>query len=387
MPTRRTILSFLLALTVVSGCGGGSVKRGGPDEPTVEELRLTAEDLAPRPVLKKADLTTEVDERRYRAIADPKTEFEPDEHPIYFVAMLKDVPTDSTIEVRWYKDSDPEPQLVRDVQGSDKYEFISSFSPSGEEFVPGTYTVRVYISDDEVGAKSFTVLGDDPFAGGVKIKDLKLSPKVKSGMRPRRPTKKFKSGSRQIYATFQVAGAPRGALVTVSWLRNGSLFHEEDLEVPGDGRFGAQIESGSGLPDGAYQVTISWDDGGPLRATFTVGEGAGGPTIDAIGLGYELGHGSMPVDPIDTFRENDDAILCGLRFLDLPPDSVITIEWTKVEEEGDAVYHTTRAAVASGGSGTMGAGWEPNGGFEPGEYKVVVTVGEEVLREAAFTIE
>ena len=124
-------------------------------------------------------------------------EDDPAEHPIYFVAILKNVPTDSTIEVRWYKDSDTRPQVVRDVQGSDKYEIISSFSPPGGEFVPGTYSVRVYVRDEEIGAKSFTILGDDPFAGGVKIKGLKLSTKVRSGMRPKRPAKQFRKGTRK----------------------------------------------------------------------------------------------------------------------------------------------------------------------------------------------
>ncbi|MBW2276237.1 MAG: hypothetical protein JRF63_02025 [Deltaproteobacteria bacterium] len=388
MPTRGATLSFLLAFAVLSGCGGGGAgRRGGPDEPTDEELRLTADDVATRPVIKKAELTTEVDEDRYKCLEPPKTEFEPAEHPIYFLAILKDVPTDSTIEVRWYKDSDTRPQVVRDVQGSDKYEFISSFSPAGSQFVPGTYTVRVFIRDEEVGAKGFTILGDDPFTGGVKIKDLKLSTKVRSGMRPKRPAKQFKTGTRKVYATFKVAGAPSGAAVSVTWTRNDSPFHEEDLDVPGDGRFGAQIQSKSRLPDGSYQVTVSWDDGGPLKSSFTVGEASRGPSIDAIALGHELGEGNMPDKEMDTFRRGDEAIMCGLRFLDLPPDSVITIEWTRVEEDGDSVYHITRTAVPGGGSGTMGAGWQPDGSFEPGDYKAVVIVGEETLTEAPFKIE
>jgi len=389
MPTRRTTLSFLLALVVFSGCGGGRPGggRGGSDEPTDEELRLTADDVAPRPLLKKAELTTEVDEDRYKCLAPPKTEFEPVEHPIYFVGILKNVPTDSTIEVRWYKDSDTRPQVVRDVQGSDKYEIISSFSPPDREFVPGTYTVRVYIEDEEIGAKSFTILGDDPFAGGVKIKGLKLSTKVRSGMRPKRPGKQFKKGTRKVYATFDVVGAPGGAAVTVTWTRNGSPFHDEVLDVPSDGRFGAQIQSNSGLPEGSYQVAVSWDDGGPLRSSFRVGEASGGPAIDAIAFGHDLGEGNMPDKEIGTFRRSDQAIMCGLRFLDLPPDSVITIEWTRVEEDGDSVYHTTKTAVPGGGSGTLGAGWQPDGSFEPGDYKAVVIVGDEPLTEAAFTIE
>jgi len=392
MPTRETTLTILLVLALLTGCGGGSARgrgagAGGADEPTAEEVRLTAGDVGPRPVLKRAELSTEIDERRFKCLAPARTEFEPREHPIYLVAMLKDVPTDSTIEVRWYKDSDSRPQLVRDLQGSDKYEFVSSFSPAGAEFVPGTYTVRVYVKDEEIGAKSFTILGEDPFAGGAKLRDLKLSAKVKSGMRPAQPARQFKKGTRKVYATFEVAGAPAGIFVTVTWTRNGAAFHDEGLEIPSDGRFGAQIESSSGLPDGTYQVEVSWDDGSPLRTSFSVGNVAAGPSIDAFALGYELGEGNMPVKELTTFRRRDEAILCGLRFLDLPPDSVIVIEWTRVEEDGDSVYHTTRTAVPSGGSGTLGAGWEPNGRFEPGSYKAVVIIGEETLAEVPFTIE
>jgi hypothetical protein len=388
MPTRRTTLAILLAAAALSGCGGGgrSRKGGGADEPTVEELRLTPEDLVPRAMLKRAELSTEVDERRYRCLAPPRTEFEPHEHPIYFVAILKNVPTDSTIEVRWYKDSDPRPMLVREVQGSEKYEIISSLSPPGAEFVPGTYTVRVFVRDEEIGARGFTILGDDPFASGVKIADLKLSSKVKSGMRPKRPSRRFKKGTRRVYATFKVSGAPSGAAVTVTWRRNGSRFHKEDLDIPEDGRFGAEISSKAGLPNGNYEVAVSWDDGGPLRSTFAVGEASSDPSIDTVALGHELGDDNMPLEEIDEFRGGDEAILCGLRFLDLPPDSEIVIEWTKVEEDGDSVYHTTRTAVPSGGSGTLGAIWEPRAGFESGEYKAVVKVDDETLAEAPFTI-
>jgi hypothetical protein len=376
-----------LVLAVLAGCGGGTRKRGGDvDDPTAEELRLGAEDLEPRAVLKRAELTTAVDARRYRCLEPPRTEFEPGEHPIYFVAMLKNVPTDSTIEVRWFKDSDPRPLLVRDVQGSEKYEFISTFSPPDAEFAPGTYTVRVYVKNEEIGAETFTILGDDPFATGVGVTGLKLSSSVGSGMKPKQPRKRFKKGSRRIYATFYVGGAPSGAHVTARWLRNGNAFHVEELDIPDDGRYAAQIFSGSGLPNGAYEVVLEWDDGGPLKSEFQIGDAAAGPSIDAVALGHELGDDNMPVEEIDEFRRNDEAILCGLRFLDLPPGSVITIEWTKVDEDGDSVYHTTRTSVPSGGSGTLGAIWEPNNAFEPGDYKAVVIVGEEPAVEAPFTI-
>jgi hypothetical protein len=386
MPTRGMTPALLLALAALSGCGGGRPKGGSAEEPSAEEVRLTPEDLVPRAALKKAELTTAVDERSYKSTAPPRTEFEPTEHPIYLVAILKDVPTDSTIEVRWYKDSDPRPLLARDVQGSAKYEFISSFAPDGAAFVPGTYTVRVFVAGEEIGAKGFTVLGDDPFAGGVKIGDLRLSSAVGSGMKPKQSASKFKANIRRIHATFQVSGAPSGAAITVTWQRNGAPFHREELEVPGDGRFGAEITSGAGLPDGAYEVVVAWDEGDPARARFTVGNAAGGPAIDAVALGRELRDDNMPVKPLAEFRRNDERILCGLRFLDLPPDSVIVIEWTRIEDDDDAVYHTTKTAVPGGGSGTLGAVWAPHDGFDPGEYKAVVLVGDQTLAQAPFTI-
>jgi hypothetical protein len=389
MPTYRVLLGGTLVLALLCGCGG-STRRGGRggdvDEPTEEELRLTADDVEPRARLKRAELTLEVDERRYRAIAPARSEFEPNEHPIYFVGILKDVPTDSTIEVRWFKDSSPEPMLARDVQGSEKYEFISSLEPPGQEFVPGTYTVRVYVKGQEVGSEPFTILGDDPFTTGTKLQRLKLSSKVSSGMKPKNPRQRFKKGTSRVHATFDVKNAPSGTHVTARWLRNGATFHEEELDIPSDGRFGAQIFSGTGLPEGSYQVLLEWDDGGPLKSSFTVGNSAAGPSIDTVAIGHELGDDNMPVEEITDFSRNDEAVLLGLRFLDLEPGSVITIEWTRVEEDGDSLYHTTRTPIPNGGSGTLGAMWQPTTSFEPGEYKAVIIVGEETLAEAPFTI-
>jgi hypothetical protein len=184
-----------------------------------------------------------------------------------------------------------------------------------------------------------------------------------------------------------VRDAAPATFVSVIWKRNDAVFHEEELEVEGTGRYGAQIGSESGLPPGAYLVSVEHEGATVTKRRFTVGDSSGGPTVDKLALGLALGADNLPEQEQTSFAGDTSAVLCGLRFLDLPPESVIVIQWLRVEEDGDSLYHTTQTAVPSGGSGTLGAAWEPPSGFDPGTYKAAVLVGEEVLAEQEFTIE
>ena len=73
--------------------------------------------------------------------------------------------------------------------------------------------------------------------------------------------------------------------------------------------------------------------------------------------------------------------------MDLDPDSVIELQWYSIDDDGESQVYTSRSTLPSGGSGTMGAAWEPNYDLAKGEYKVVVLVNDMAMNEGIFTIE
>jgi hypothetical protein len=209
-------------------------------------------------------------------------------------------------------------------------------------------------------------------------------------MKAKRPSAEFEAGIKKLYATFQVDGAQEGSSATVRWLRNGVAFHEQEIEVDPEGRFGAELEAPGGIPDGSYSVSVLLGGADEVTAGFTVGDAASGPRVDRLLFGHALGDDNLPETDVTAFSRDDDAVRCGLRFLDLKAGSEITVQWFAVAEGGGdpVLMYTTKSAVPSGGSGTMGAEWrQPDDGFEPGSYKVVVIVGGETLAESGFTVE
>jgi hypothetical protein len=386
-------LCTLWSFAALSGCGGaGGRGEGAAAEPEAAMPEMTAEDVVSRAVLVSAELTTAVDEQRFLATGPIATEFAPDDKLIYLVGKLKRVPTQARIEVRWFRDADPKPVLVSQVHGSDTFSFVASLRPVSRVFISGPYSARIFVDDREVGGAPFTILGTPPSASGPKASGLAVSAKVGARMKPKRPGSTFPSGIGELYATFDVDAAAEGSSATVQWVRNGEVFHEENVDVAPKGRFGVQVTAPDGLPDGSYTVVVSLDGAEPAETGFVVGDAAAGsgPRVDRLALGKLLGDDGMPTTETTYFSISDDAVLCGLRFLDLPAGSELSVQWIAVTDDGSdpIVYHTVKNAVPNGGSGTMAAEWKPPpNGFEPGSYKVVVRVGGEALAELGFTIE
>lgn len=392
LPVAAAALSALCSAAALSGCGGagkGDAATAAATEDGTPEM--TAKDAAPRAVLVSAELTTAADEERFVATGPPATEFAPDEKAIYLVGRLKRVPTQARIEVRWFRDADPRPMLVSDVHGSDAFSFVASLRPLSRLFISGPYSARIFVDGREVGGASFTVLGVPPSAEGPRAGGLAVSTRVGAKMKPKRPGSTFPSGTGKLFATFDVEGAAGQASATVQWRRNGEPFHEENIDVAPRGRFGVEVVAPEGLPDGSYTVVVALDGAEPVEIGFVVGDSAGsGPRVDRLALGKLLGEDGMPETETTYFSTSDDAVRCGLRFLDLPAGAELSVQWTALAADGSdpIVYHTTRNALPAGGSGTMAAEWkQPPNGFEPGSYRVVVLSGGAALAELGFTIE
>ena len=379
----------LIALILTTACGGagtGSDPRGQQDGQDGLNENLTAEDMIPRAELSRAELTTEVDAKRYRSEAPPATEFTPTEKTIYFVGRLKKVPTDSTIEVRWFVDASPTPLLTSHITGSDKYEFIASFQPTDRKFDRGTYTARVYVNDTEVGAVPFLI--EDRSIAGMppKVSDIKLSKKITKKNHPQREASKFSKEISRIYASFRVAGAERGETIDVQWKRGHEDFYTESIVLDTDRRYSSYIEANPALPGGSYEIQVRLRNTLVAQKTFLVGEETNGSVIDTFALGEKLDQNNMPVQPTTTFKKGTPLIQCGVRFLDLPPETVIEIQWIELNGTEEYVLYTNRSMLQGGGSGTMGAAWEPKSSLVPGTYKASVVIGEEVVAEELFAV-
>ncbi len=377
------ILSGLLI-----ACGGATNGAGSADGVGGDlESEFTADDLVERAVVTRADFTTSVDEKRFRATTPPATEYSSKERVIYLVGRLKRVPTDSTIEVHWFLDALPEPLLISDIQGSDRYQFIASFRPTDRKFIRGSYTARIVINGEEIDSRSFVIRDEAIEQDGPKVRKVAFSTKVSGKMKARRPTIQFVQDTKKVFVSFNVTGVDHGVAAEVEWSRGGEVFHSEDLTLAGDRRYAAHIESNMGLPSGEYEVRISILDGLRAKKTFKIGKDAAGPTVDTISLGLNLSANNMPVKPMTAFNRDTRVIQCGIKFLDLVPNTMIEIQWMKVEEDGDILKYTNRSALPAGGSGTMGAAWELTYVLMPGNYKVVVVIDGEVLGEEPFEIE
>ena len=385
------MLQTTLLLSLLIGCGGHEHGHGrAPDsdaEETDTEERMTAEDMIPRAVLVRAEFTREVDKKRFKATGEILKEFDPDVEVIYLVGKLKRVPTQARIEVRWFRDSCRDPILISEIHGSDSYSFTADFRPVEDEFIPGSHTARIFVDGAEVGGASFTITGEDPFATGVRVKKPAVSTSVTRKMKPRRPAKNFKSKTEKLHVTFDIENAVPGTEVTVRWLRNGNLFNEQEIGVAPKGRFGSVIESVSGLPRGSYVVEIEVNGESKAQTSFTIGEVSDEPSVDLLALGLALGGDSLPAAEQTVFKVGHPAIKCGLRFLDVPQEAIVEVQWIRLEEAGESTWHTTRTAVTAGGSGTMGAVWEADGSFTEGQYKVVVLINGAAVAEKEFTIE
>ncbi len=386
-------LILLLAPLALAACGGAA--NSDIEDPSSRndddvKVRYSAGDFAARAELARAELTTEVDAKRYRASGPITSRFEKSEPVIYFVGRLKKVPTDATIEVRWFLDEDPRPMLVSNIQGSDNFQFIADFRPVEATFVEGTYSARVFINETDIGGTSFAI-GDPAAALSVSaemVSKVKFSKQVTGDMKPKKPNKQFKSGTKKLYVSFDVKGAPRNAVADIHWYRGEEGFHSGEVVLQGNRRYGVHVESPSGLPDGEYKVEIYVAQQLMKTATVKIGKGGGsGPSIDDIALGLTLKGDNMPKRRLSRFKRDTTVIQCGLRFLDLPVDSVIEIQWLAMEDDGEVLLYRNRSNLSTGGSGTMGAAWEPTYELTPGSYKVAVLVNDEPLGEESFEIE
>ncbi len=388
---KSDLLSFFIKIIAITALAFISTACG-PKEPEVQsktavdaapEVHMTADDFY-HPELIKSEFTNEVDEKRFRPIGDTLSEISPRQRIIYFVGKLRRVPTQAQIKVLWYNDNIKDPVLVTDVFGSDTFSFISKFTPPGRRFMSGKYTVRVIVNGKEAGSNHFIIKGVDPFKAGVKISHVKIAKKLNKRGVAIKPSKLFKFAA-ALNATFKASNVMNPVDITVRWIRGESVFNESVIHLDGNGRFSANIASPGGIPKGVYKIEFEKDNAILKTVKFAIGKASIGPSIDYVALGETIAKNGMPKKKSTKFKKGIPAIYCGLRFLDLEPDSKISIDWVMIEGGTESVYYTVETPVPEGGSGSMNTKWDP-GEIFAGKYKAVIYINDELAVEKEFKV-
>jgi hypothetical protein len=386
---------FFVFLVFFIGCGGAA-KRTTDLEGTDYD-QLTGEDMIPQGIVSKADFTTAVDEKRYRAAAPITNDFRPTQGIIYLVGKLKRVPSHANIQVKWFLRNDSIPQATSTVRGSATYQFIASFSPQKQEFVSGAYIAKIYVDGKEIGARTFTIRGENeyiPTNDSQRVSNVVISAGVNAEMQANRQARRFNHKTKKIFVSFDVAGADSSVKGQIRWHRDDVVFHRQNLSLGTNRRYSAHIASSEGLPAGNYRVEVFMGRRFMTERKFTIVDDSehAGSTIDNLALGQELNSNNMPIDPTSTFTRGIQVILCGFRFLELPPETILLVNWIKVDkaenegaEDTETVLYTNQTHLPQGGSGTLGANWQPYD-LSAGSYKVAIVIGDEVLAQAPFDI-
>jgi hypothetical protein len=384
MTASKKLFLMPLFFVLLNSCGSSKdqmeILSAQDDMPKVS---LTEQDFF-RTELTSGEFTDEVDEKRYRAVGETMTEFAQRARIIYFVGSLRRVPTHAKIQVKWFNNNIEEPMAIADVYGSDNFSFISNFTPPGKRFIPGDYSAKVFVNDQLIDSREFKISGRDPFAEGITVAQVRFAKKLNKNNQPIKPSNRF-PWANAIYATFSMKNVMSPIDVEVKWYRGDSLFNQSMLHIDGNGSFNVNIASSSGLPQGAYNMVIEHNGVILNESKFALGKASLGPVIDKIYLGERLGSNGLPKEAGQKFKKGIQGLHCGLRFLDLSPDSEILIEWVMIEGSSESIYHRVVTPVPGGGSGTMSAEWSP-GEIYPGKYKAVVYINNEFSLEKEFSV-
>ncbi|MCP4679312.1 MAG: hypothetical protein GY854_28255 [Deltaproteobacteria bacterium] len=201
------------------------------------------------------------------------------------------------------------------------------------------------------------------------------------------PKQSFRTGVRKIYASFQVNGVGPGGTIRVLWYQDDELFREDDIECEGEKRYAVPLERGKKLTNGDYAVEVEVDGEMFARRTFHVGGDNVSPVVEYAALGGTKGKNRIPKRAKTVFKSNVHAIRCGVRFLDLPDNAKIEVQWISFEDEGEKLLHTSNTEVPKGGTSNVTLDWKPEGDLTPGPHKAVVLLGGRKMRELAFTVE
>ncbi len=391
---KGTICVFL-SLWVLIACGGTSEKASsmhsslGNNESS-SDLETT-HNKTDGPVLTQADLSVAIDASGLKVAAPHSTEFLPDTKTVYLVATLEKLPREADIEVRWTQSQMGSPLTVTHASGSNRHTFSSKFdlakfvaaekNPYGQQI-----QAQIFVNGSRVGGTSF-IISDRRAGGMLKVKELSVSYSIEAETNQAvNSTQSFKKGTKKIFASFYVGGLEPGATIRVSWLHEGNLVKEDDIESEGEKRYVTFLDSGKALSYGDWTVEIDLLGDKFAERSFFVGDTSGGSAIEEAALGTSVGNDRMPKNPMTVFKTNSRAIHCGIKFLFASANSKVEINWTSMAEGSESILQTTSAVLKNDGPSSVSMAWRPGKGLKSGQYKAVIIVAGAKVQELPFEI-
>jgi hypothetical protein len=367
------VLSFALAV----GCGGSTPEPTEQPEPAAESFEME---------LTSAELTTSVDEENRTAAAPVADEFPVETRAIYLVAVITGLPPDTALEVSWSSLKGGDPLYVSRATASGDYTMLARLRPPGAQFQPGAYQAFVYANNHKLGSVRFRI--GDPEQRWTGVRELTTSAAVEAWThKPIEPKSSFYKGVRKVFATFLVGTDDPNPYVRLSWFRGEQVLFENDLECGNEKRCVDVYELKKPIPTGDYAVEVDVNGDMLSRRSFHVGGDSVSPVLDHAALGVAKGKKKLPKRPQSVFTPKLSGLRCGVRFLNLPDETRVTVQWFAVKAGGDEQLHKSEAKIEGGGTKIEVLDWEIDGALDPGRYKAVILLGERKLTELAFTVE
>ncbi len=360
------------------GCGGADTQAPVVTAPPVAEHA--------GPAMAGAMLTTAVDASGESA-APASTSFGRDTERIYLVAELTGLAPDTRIDVSWSPVGGGEPlKHSRDTASGDHRLVASLAAPPGG-FEAGDYQVLVNANDARLGHVAFHIGGKTNDWTGVR--GLMVSSAITAWTGEAiEPRSSFPSGTKRIYAVFQVRTNDPSPFVRATWLRDENELAANNLECGREVRCVDAYEKGKQIPLGDYEVEITVNGEVMARRSFHVGGDPVSPMLLHAALGVAKGKKKqMPRRHDAVFKGGAGGLRCGVRISNLPDEAHVRVVWMAVTDGGDEQRHEAEETVEGGGTQTAVVDWPIDGALEPGRYKAVINLGSRKLEELGFTVE
>lgn len=373
-------MSLLTVAALLSSCGGAEPQI---QEPTAPERSTTA---AAQPAMSGAILTTAVDSKGESA-APASTTFARDTSRIYLVAELTGLAPDTKISVRWNTMTGGEPIHIFEDTGSGDHKLVADLpGPSSGFFDEGKYGAFVYANGEKLGGVDFRIGGQSSEWTGVR--GLQISSAITAWTRePIAAKKSFPSGTKRVYATFQVRTNEPDPYVTVTWLRDGGELARGDLKCGREVRCVDSYEKGKQLPAGQYEIEVEVNGEMLASRSFHVGGDSVSPMLLHAALGVAKGKKRIPRRHKEIFKAKTSGMRCGVKVSNLPDEASFKVLWIAVTDGGDEEKHVSKVTVTGGGTKTAVLDWPVEGELAAGRYKAVVKLGARKLEELEFTVE
>ncbi|MFO8070832.1 MAG: hypothetical protein R6V85_03055 [Polyangia bacterium] len=378
MSPRKIPIAVIAALASAS-CGGAAPESVAPVEEPEPPAAVT---------MTEPELTSEIDPAGGLPAREVADTFDEEVGRIFLVSTLENLPVDSEIEVRWMVSRLDEPIHVSRVTASGTHRLTARLAPRESSFDPGEYRAVIYVNDEQLGEKEFRVgIAGSRWTG---VRGLGISQAVTAfDNEPIKPTTSLHAGVTRVYATFRVDTDDPRPYVRVTWLRDGGVLMENDIECGKEVRCVDVYEHRKSIPEGNYEVEVEVDGDVLAGKTFHVGGKPVAPVLGFAALGPARGRKRMPrssIGPVTLPKKKlAKGVRVGFELLTLPREAEVEVEIIAVES-GETL-HTSELEYSGGGDKSEVVDWKPETPLEPGRYKAVIRLGKRVMEELGFVVE